>query len=92
MLAHRRGAFRDTPFFWSQHYDITINYVGHAPSWDSCQVKGNLGKHDACAIYRRNGRAIAVATIGRDHLGLLVEAAPSEKGDSAALESILGNQ
>ena len=28
------GAFRDTPFFWSQHYDVTIAYVGYAPSWD----------------------------------------------------------
>ncbi len=85
------GAFRDTPFFWSQHYDVTISYVGHASSWDSCQVKGNLERHDACAIYRRNGRAIAVATIGRDGFGLRVEAA-LEQGDAAALESILRDQ
>jgi NADPH-dependent 2,4-dienoyl-CoA reductase/sulfur reductase-like enzyme len=82
------GAYRGVPFFWSQHYDVTISYVGHAPSWDDCEIRGNLKKHDACAIYRRNGKTLAVATIGRDRLSLKVEAA-FEKGDAAAVESIL---
>src|SRR5262249_41698431 len=29
MLGHRER-FDAVPFFWSQHYDVTINYVGHA--------------------------------------------------------------
>src|SRR5262249_49665218 len=36
------GPFRQTPFFWSQHYDVTISYVGHASRWDSCQIQGDL--------------------------------------------------
>ncbi len=82
------GAYRETPFFWSQHYDVTIAYVGHAASWDTCEIKGDLDKHDACAIYRRNGKTLAVATIGRDLLSLRVEAA-MERGDAAELDSIL---
>ncbi len=85
------GVFRDVPFFWSQHYDVTISYVGHAPTWDSCEMRGDLEKHDACVIYRRNARTIALATIGRDRLSLSVEAA-LERGDTASLESILRNQ
>jgi apoptosis-inducing factor 3 len=80
------GPFRDAPFFWSQHYDVTISYVGHARSWDTCEIQGELEKHDACAIYRRKGRTIAVATIGRDLLNLRVEAA-LEQGGGEALES-----
>ncbi|TJU93306.1 MAG: pyridine nucleotide-disulfide oxidoreductase, partial [Mesorhizobium sp.] len=29
MLGHREK-FAAVPFFWSQHYDVPINYVGHA--------------------------------------------------------------
>jgi NADPH-dependent 2,4-dienoyl-CoA reductase/sulfur reductase-like enzyme/nitrite reductase/ring-hydroxylating ferredoxin subunit len=85
------GTYREAPFFWSQHYDVTISYVGHAASWETCEIRGELDKHDACAIYRRNGKTIAVATIGRDLLSLRVEAA-LEQGDAAGLDSILRGQ
>ena len=84
------GAFQEAPFFWSQHYDVTISYVGHASSWDECEIKGNVERHDACAVYRRNGRVIAIATIARDRFSLKVEAA-MEAGDIAFLESVLRN-
>src|SRR5205085_948149 len=28
------------PFFWSQHYDLGINYVGHAARWDEVAIAG----------------------------------------------------
>jgi apoptosis-inducing factor 3 len=82
------GPFRQTPFFWSQHYDVTISYVGCAPKWDDCRIQGDLEKHDACAVYRMKNRIIAVATIGRDRLSLQVESA-MEAGDTSDLESML---
>ena len=85
------GAYREAPFFWSQHYDVTVSYVGHASSWESCEIRGELEKHDACAIYRRNGKPVAVATIGRDRLSLRIEAA-FEQGDASAVEAVLRDQ
>lgn len=85
------GTFRDAPFFWSQHYDVTISYAGYAAIWDSCEIRGDLNKRDACAIYRRNGKAIAIATIGRDRLSLQAEAA-METADNTALEALLRHQ
>ena len=82
------GAFRQTPFFWSQHYDVTISYVGHAAHWDSCQIQGSLAKRDACAAYRRKNKIVAVATVGRDRLSLQVEAA-MEEGRASDLDAIL---
>ena len=81
-------AFRDVPFFWSQHYDAAISYVGHASSWDDLAIHGDLAARNASAIYRKNGRVIAVATIGRDRMSLAVEAA-LEQGDASALEYAL---
>jgi NADPH-dependent 2,4-dienoyl-CoA reductase/sulfur reductase-like enzyme/nitrite reductase/ring-hydroxylating ferredoxin subunit len=70
-----RERFEAVPFFWSQHYDVTINYVGHAEQWDSIEIDGTLGARDCAVNYKRGGRALAVATISRDLLSLQTELA-----------------
>ena len=54
------------PFFWSQHYDVPINYVGHAEGWDEIAIDGDVMQRDCVVRYRRNGKDMAVATIYRD--------------------------
>jgi len=72
ILGHRK-VFDDVPFFWSQHYDIPINYVGHAERWDEVRVDGSCDAHDCMVSYLRGNRRIAVATIFRDRESLLAE-------------------
>ena len=62
----QRQRFSQVPFFWSQHYDVPINYVGHAETWDSVDVGGDIKSRDCLVRYRRNGKVLAVASIFRD--------------------------
>jgi NADPH-dependent 2,4-dienoyl-CoA reductase/sulfur reductase-like enzyme/nitrite reductase/ring-hydroxylating ferredoxin subunit len=71
----RRERFTAVPFFWSQHYDITINYVGHAEQWDSVRIDGTLAAHDCTVSYLSGDRRLAVATMGRDRESLEAELA-----------------
>ncbi|MEO5579324.1 MAG: FAD-dependent oxidoreductase [Gemmatimonadaceae bacterium] len=78
MLAGRNGArqrFDAVPFFWSQHYDVSISYTGHAERWDAIEVEGDIGAHDCTVTYRSGGRVMAVATIFRDLASLKAELA-----------------
>src|ERR1700716_4170808 len=71
----QREAFDAVPFFWSQHYDVPINYVGHAEKWDDIAVDGNIAAKDCLLRYRRNGKVLAVASIYRDRESLEAEIA-----------------
>jgi NADPH-dependent 2,4-dienoyl-CoA reductase/sulfur reductase-like enzyme len=70
-----RQPFAAVPFFWSQHYDVPINYVGHAEKWDDIAIDGDIGNKDCILRYRRNGKVLAVASIFRDRESLEAEIA-----------------
>jgi hypothetical protein len=67
------GRFDAVPFFWSQHYDVPINYVGHAERWDRIEIDGDMPARDCAVRFIRGGRPLAVATIYRDRASLEAE-------------------
>lgn len=69
----QREVFDAVPFFWSQHYDVPINYVGHAEKWDEIAVDGSIAGRDCLLRYKNGGRVIAVASIYRDTASLEAE-------------------
>jgi NADPH-dependent 2,4-dienoyl-CoA reductase/sulfur reductase-like enzyme/nitrite reductase/ring-hydroxylating ferredoxin subunit len=71
----QREAFDAVPFFWSQHYDVPINYVGHAEAWDEITVDGSIAGKDCLVRYKSGGRLLAVASIYRDVASLEAELA-----------------
>jgi NADPH-dependent 2,4-dienoyl-CoA reductase/sulfur reductase-like enzyme/nitrite reductase/ring-hydroxylating ferredoxin subunit len=79
----KRTPYRAVPFFWSQHYDVPINYVGHADKWDAIEIDGDVMKRDCVVRYKQGGRVLAVASIYRDNdslkaaLGMEKQAAKS---------------
>lgn len=80
MLGERQ-TFDAVPYFWSQHYDMQINYVGHAEHWDELIIDGDVCAKNCLVRYRNRGRTFAVASINRDLESLRAELA-LERADS----------
>ena len=87
-LLGRVEPYRDAPFFWSAHYDQTLSYVGHAPSWDRIAIKGSLADFDFAASFFKGSQILAVVSAGRDRVSLLAEALLAS-GDQAGLLRLL---
>ena len=80
-LLGRRERYTAVPFFWSQHYGVSIDYIGHAAAWDDIEQRGDVGAHDVALRFRKAGRTLAVATIFRGQESLRAELA-MEQGHS----------
>jgi apoptosis-inducing factor 3 len=76
-----QAKFDAVPFFWSQHYDVAINYAGHAQSWDELTIEGDIAGRDCAVRYKSKGRLLAIATINRDAANLMAEV--RMEGDAA---------
>ena len=75
-----REPFTSLPFFWSNHFDLHIHYVGHGSGGDNASVCGDLkGKH-VSVIFRSDSKLSAVASVGRDRENLKAEVA-LERGE-----------
>jgi len=70
----QQQVFDAVPFFWSQHYDVPINYVGHAERWDRLQIDGDIDARDCSVQFIRGDKVLAAATIYRDRESLEIEA------------------
>jgi apoptosis-inducing factor 3 len=75
-----REPFTIPPFFWSNHFDLHIHYVGHGSGGDDASVSGDLQAKDASVIFRSDGKLSAVASVARDRENLEAEAA-LERGE-----------
>jgi NADPH-dependent 2,4-dienoyl-CoA reductase/sulfur reductase-like enzyme len=50
-LLGRREPFDAVPFFWSQHYDVPIAYVGYGTGWDRTVIDGDPAARDCTVTY-----------------------------------------
>lgn len=71
----RRERFEAVPFFWTDQYDFSLAYVGHAERWDKAELEGQLDleTRDCTITYSRAGRKLAAAFVHRDLEGLRAE-------------------
>ena len=71
----RRERFDAVPFFWSQHYDTSISYVGHAEHWDAITIDGEIAAQNFVATFSLAGKTLAIVSMGRDRASLSAEVA-----------------
>jgi NADPH-dependent 2,4-dienoyl-CoA reductase/sulfur reductase-like enzyme len=71
----RQERFDAVPFFWTEQYDFSLAYVGHAENWDKADVEGQLDaqKQDCTITYSRGGKKLAMAFVHRDLEGVRAE-------------------
>ncbi len=57
--------YDDLPWFWSDQFDVTYNYAGHAPEWDELIWRGDVASRKFSVFYLVNGRLAAALCVGR---------------------------
>lgn len=55
-MAGAEQPFAEAPWFWSDQYDLNIQYVGAGLPWDAIAVRGRLGEPPFTVFFVRGGR------------------------------------
>ena len=48
-------AYAPVLYFWSDQYDLNIQYLGHATEWDDIAVRGDPAEEKFSAFYLKDG-------------------------------------
>jgi 3-phenylpropionate/trans-cinnamate dioxygenase ferredoxin reductase subunit len=80
--------FAEAPWFWSDQYELNLQYVGAGLPWDEMVVRGRLGEPPFTAFFSSGGRLVAAlgADDGRTvgHVRRLLEARIAVTADQLA--------
>jgi 3-phenylpropionate/trans-cinnamate dioxygenase ferredoxin reductase subunit len=52
-------AYERLPYFFSDQYDLGMEYTGYAPSWDEVVFRGDPATREFIAFWLRDGRVVA---------------------------------
>ncbi len=66
-MAGKGAPFAEAPWFWSDQYDVNLQYAGAGLAWDDSVTRGTFGKPPFSVFYLRLGSMIAVAGINDHH-------------------------
>ena len=60
-------AYDEVPWFWSDQYDINLQYAGAGLKWDETLVRGEFGEPPFSVFYLSAGSLVAVAGVNDHH-------------------------
>ncbi|MFJ3486243.1 FAD-dependent oxidoreductase [Pseudomonas sp. NPDC090202] len=58
--------YNDVPYFWTQHFDKSLDYLGHAQAWDDIVYLGEPESFDFLALICMDGAVAAVVACSRE--------------------------
>jgi 3-phenylpropionate/trans-cinnamate dioxygenase ferredoxin reductase subunit len=61
----RGTPYDEMPWFWSDQYDVNLQYAGFHTAWDELVVRGRLEERDCIAFYLQDGRVLAALAVNR---------------------------
>ena len=65
-MAGQPTEYQGVPFFWSDHFDVIVQYVGYTGSWEEIIFHGQPEDHDFIGFYVREGQVRAACAMNRD--------------------------
>ncbi|MDP1849798.1 MAG: FAD-dependent oxidoreductase [Solirubrobacteraceae bacterium] len=91
-----RVAYDRLPYFFSDQYDIGMEYTGHAAEWDDVVIRGDIAAREFIAFWLRQGRVRAAMNVNvwdmaPDIQALIGAAAPVERDRLADPSVALGD-
>ena len=66
-MAGAADPYSEVPWFWSDQYDINLQYAGAGLPWDETIARGTFGEPPFTVFYMRSGHIIAVAGFNDHH-------------------------
>ena len=66
-MAGAEDAYLEVPWFWSDQYDINLQYAGAGLPWDEIVVRGTIGQPPFTIFYLEAGRLAAAAGVNDHH-------------------------
>jgi 3-phenylpropionate/trans-cinnamate dioxygenase ferredoxin reductase subunit len=62
-LAGRHEVYDALPYFFSDQYDVGMEYVGYAPAWDRVVVRGELADREFIAFWIADDAVVAAMNV-----------------------------
>lgn len=66
-MAGRGAPFAEAPWFWSDQYELNLQYAGAGLAWDTTVTRGIFGQPPFSVFYMRDGRMIGVLGVNDRH-------------------------
>jgi 3-phenylpropionate/trans-cinnamate dioxygenase ferredoxin reductase component len=67
VMAGATEPYDEVPWFWSDQYDLNLQYVGAGLPWTDIIIRGEIGQPPFTVFYLDSGRLVAAAGINDHH-------------------------